>query len=267
MFTSMNRLSEINRKLLRSASLILLCLTSTLAFGWGAEGHEAVAIIAEHHLSPKAKQEIDRLLSLEPGQTLTTVATWADEHRSRDSSSWHYVNFPRNTCEYEESRDCSRGNCVVGAIKSQLQILKSNTSEENRLKALKFLVHFVGDVHQPLHAGYKDDKGGNSYQIQVNGKGGNLHSLWDSGLFKSAHEPVEVFANRLMKTEKIQTINELETNPVLLAKESCQMIKEDGFYPSRKVDDAYLKHYTPIAEKRVLLAGHRLAKILNDTFK
>ena len=125
----------------------------------------------------------------------------------------------------------------------------------------------MGDVHQPLHAGYKDDKGGNAYQIQLNGKGSNLHSLWDSGIFKISHESVDAFANRLIKTEKTHNSNELEINPAVMAKESCQIIKEDGFYPSRKVDDAYLKHYTPIAEKRILLAGHRLAKMLNDTFK
>ena len=267
MFSFSSKFIKRSAKALHGARMLFICLTSTVAFGWGSEGHQTVAAIAEHNLSPKAKQEVNKLLALETGQTLTSIATWADEHRNRATSSWHYVNFPRNSCEYKESRDCPNGNCVVGAIESQLHILSSNAADENRLKALKFLVHFVGDVHQPLHAGYKDDKGGNAYQIQVNGKGSNLHSLWDSGIFKSSHESVDAFANRLIKTEKTHNSNELEINPAVMAKESCQIIKEDGFYPPRKVDDAYLKHYTPIAEKRILLAGHRLAKMLNDSFK
>ena len=258
---------KMTTKALQGIALVFLSLTCTVAFSWGSQGHQTVGIIAEYHLSPKAKQEVNKLLALENGQTLASISTWADEHRNKATSSWHYVNFPRETCNYEESRDCPNGNCVVGAIKSQLQILGSTASDENRLKALKYLVHFIGDIHQPLHAGYKDDKGGNTYQIRANGKGSNLHSLWDSGIFKNTNESVDTFANRLIKAEKNRHLSELETNPAPIAQESCQIIKAEGFYPSRRVDDEYLKIYTPIAEKRILLAGQRLAKILNDTFK
>lgn len=78
-------------------------------------------------------------------------------------ASWHYVNFTRGDCAYDESRDCPDGYCVVGSIKRQLQVLASNAPDDRRLTALKYVVHFVGDVRQPLHAGFLDDKGGNKY--------------------------------------------------------------------------------------------------------
>ena len=163
MFISIFSLHHLIKRNWHCVTTLILSLTCQVAFGWGFLGHQTVAIIAEQNLSPAAKQEVDRLLALESGQTLSSISIWADEHRSRSTGSWHYVNFPRNTCEYEELRDCPNGNCVVAVIKKQLQILELNTSDENRLKALKYLVHFVGDIHQPLHAGYKDDKGGNNY--------------------------------------------------------------------------------------------------------
>jgi len=152
---------------------------------WGSEGHQVIALIAQSQLTPKARGEVDRLLKLEPGATLDSVSTWADEHRNPSTAPWHYVNFPRETCVYEQARDCPDGKCVVGAIERQSKILAFATTDEERLAALKFLVHFVGDVHQPLHAGYLDDKGGNTYQLQAFMRGTNLHALWDTVIIRS----------------------------------------------------------------------------------
>lgn len=90
-----------------------MALVVTNAFGWGKEGHQVVANMAETQLSAKARAEVDRLLALETGATLS-ISTWADEHRSPTTGSWHYVNFPRDTCTYDALRDCPDGNCVVG---------------------------------------------------------------------------------------------------------------------------------------------------------
>lgn len=116
---------------------------------------------------------------------MASVSTWADEVRSRETAAWHYVNPPDGSCSYEPARDCPGGNCVVEAINGQVAILKSRASDAERLVALKWVVHLVGDVHQPLHAGFKGDKGGNRYQVQAFGRGMNLHSLWDGGLIRN----------------------------------------------------------------------------------
>jgi hypothetical protein len=147
------------RAISRSAFTVAIALLVTNAFAWGKEGHQVVASLAETQLSAKARSEVDRLLSLEPGATLQSISTWPDEHRNPATGRWHYVNFPRNTCTYDAGRDCPDGNCVVGAIAKQLEVLASSAPDDARLKALKYVVHFEADVHQPLHTGYADDKG------------------------------------------------------------------------------------------------------------
>ena len=108
-----------------------------------------------------------------------------DENRSRQTAAWHYVNLPQGDCDYVKARDCRDGAWVVEALTAQASILKSNAPDAERPTALKYVVHLVGDVHQPLHAGYASDKGGNTYQVQAFDEGMNLHALWDSGLLNN----------------------------------------------------------------------------------
>ena len=163
---------------------VITLMSSSGAHAWSSEGHQVVARIADKQLTPVARAEVNRLLALEPGETLTTISTWADQHRSPKTGTWHYVNFPRGDCHYVPDRDCPDGNCVVDVIQKQAQILTSGAPDETRLTALKYLVHFVADVHQPLHAGHYDDRGGNTYQLRAFKLGSNLHAVWDSGLIK-----------------------------------------------------------------------------------
>ena len=129
------------------------------ASAWGVDGHRLIGDLAQQQLSPKARAEIGRLLSLEPGATLGSIANWADDHRSAADAPWHYVNLPRNGgCRFEATRDCAQGQCVVAAIDRQAAILGARGADADRLKALKYVVHFVADVHQPLHAGFADDR-------------------------------------------------------------------------------------------------------------
>jgi hypothetical protein len=239
--------------------------TVSFAYGWGNEGHQVVALIAQAKLTAKAMVEVDRLLALEPGETLASISTWADEHRNPSSAPWHYVNFPRGDCIYNEQRDCPDGRCVVAAIKRQLEVLGSAGTDEKKLNALKYLVHFVGDVHQPLHAGYLDDKGGNQYQLQAFLRGSNLHAVWDSGLIKNMNEESGAMALRLQSVPNGVLAADLE--PGHAAQESCAIVSQPGFYPERLVDVSYILQNTPVVEKRLATAGARLAGILNTVFK
>jgi hypothetical protein len=161
-----------------AVAFLLLGSLSVTAHAWGTEGHQVIASLAERQLTPAARAEVNSLLALEPGETLVSISTWADEHRSPQTAAWHYVNFPRDSCTYDANRDCPVGKCVIEAINRQADILRSSAPDEKRLTALKYLVHLVADVHQPLHAGYRDDKGGNLYQLQTFMRGSNLHARW-----------------------------------------------------------------------------------------
>jgi hypothetical protein len=255
-----------SRTLCTAALALLLVLGMPLqAFAWGSEGHQVIANLAQAQLTPKARKEVDRLLALEPGQTMASISTWADEHRNPSSAAWHYVNFPRDSCTYDAERDCPDGRCVVGAIERQLEVLASSAPDEKRLTALKYVVHLVADVHQPLHAGYRDDKGGNTYQLQAFLRGSNLHALWDSGLIRSLNEDVESLTERLRRLNLPTETRDL--NIAHVAEESCRIVALPGFYPQRLVGLEYIERFTPTLEQRLVLAGARLAGLINRAIR
>lgn len=243
-------------------TVVFVCVVALVrtAYAWGSEGHQTVALLAQAQLTPKARIEVERLLALEPGSRLSSVSTWADEHRNPATAAWHYVNFPRGTCEYDSERDCPGGKCVVGAIEAQAKVLGYDASDERRLLALKYLVHFVADVHQPLHAGYQDDRGGNSYQLQAFMRGSNLHAVWDTGLIRSLNESPENLASRLLQLPGDTRLVGLRE----VAEESCRIVGQEGFYPGRLVDTDYIARFKPVVETRLAQAGSRLARILNQ---
>lgn len=264
------------RALFVLCSAWVMCLGDAMA--WGVQGHQVVAAVAQARLSPAARAEANRLLALEPGATLLSVSTWADEQRSPETAPWHYVNFPRGQCAYTPARDCPDGQCVVAAIEQQSQVLRSDAPDGERLVALKYVVHLVADVHQPLHAGHGDDRGGNTYQLPAFLQGSNLHAVWDVWLIRSLHEDVPALAARLGQgrvasaSSAPSTLSEPPGPPAhtaasfsaaRAAEESCQIVAMPGFYPGRLVDADYLDRFKPVLEARLALAGVRLAEVLN----
>jgi hypothetical protein len=245
------------------ASLFIVALVLPQQAGaWGGDGHRIVAEVAERQLSAQAKSEVNRLLAVEPGATMVSVSTWADEHRSPATSAWHYVNLPRGgVCKYEENQSCPDGRCVVGAIERQVAILNSNASDNERLKALKYVIHFIADVHQPLHAGYADDRGGNLYQVRGFDRGTNLHSIWDSGLIANWEGGPSVLLDEVWKLN-ITRLGGLE--PRKWAEESCIIVAEDDFYPNgHKITSEYTVRWSRTLVERLAMAANRLAMVLN----
>ena len=241
----------------------VLSATIQTASAWGNQGHHVIASLALTQLSAMARTEVDHLLAAEPGETLVSISTWADEHRNPTTAAWHYVNFPKGTCTYEPNRDCPGGNCVVAAIEKQLEVLGSTASYEKRLTALKYVVHFVGDVHQPLHAGYAEDRGGDTFQLQAFMKGTNLHALWDVGLIKNLDVSNETLTSALLA----KPVPIKEFSAAGIAEESCRIVGMPGFYPDRKIDATYIDRFKPVMEMRLAAAGARLAWLLNRVFR
>jgi nuclease S1 len=244
---------------------VLLCvvpLFSQSAFSWGEDGHKIVATLAEAQLTPAAKKEVARLLALEPGQTLASISTWADQHRNPTTASWHYVNFPRGDCHYQPERDCPDGKCIVAAIDRQMEVLRTSGDDEKRLTALKYLVHFIGDIHQPLHAGFGDDRGGNRYQLKAFMRGSNLHAVWDSGLINAMQQDNDVIVKSLLIRALPNSQSAFTAQGA--AEESCRVVSQPGFYPDRLVSPEYVDRYTPVMLYQLALAGSRLTKVINS---
>lgn len=260
-------------------ALVLLWLATALALpapalAWSSDGHRIVAEIAQARLSPAARAEVDRLLSGEPDPTLPGVAAWADRLRDskehselgKRSSAWHYVNFHGADCAFDAARDCPGGDCVIGAInRMYLAVADRKRPDAERAQALKFLVHFVGDVHQPLHAGGAGDRGGTRHQVRFDGHGDNLHGIWDDEVLRQDLGPAAYAAELTARPPLAPDPTLRSQTPALdWAVESCRIVHADGFYPAtRKVEDDYLEAQRPIAETRLRQAGARLAALLN----
>ena len=264
----------------RNLLLPLLVAASAAAFApapanaWGAQGHRLVAALAWEDMSAPARAEADRLLALEPGATLPGIAAWADELRGSDpdlgrrSARWHYVNIGEADCHYHAATACPDGDCVVGAIDEQARILADRSRPEaERLQALKFVVHFVGDVHQPLHAGYGHDKGGNTVQVNVDGQGSNLHRLWDSGLLNTRGLDDQEYQARLaLLPLAVPDRPALPPASAQWAEQSCSIAVADGFYPDgARIGTGYVERWLPLAEEQLRRGGIELARLLDAT--
>lgn len=269
----------------RTLSALILLALSGQALAWSKQGHQLVGELAERELEPAALAEVRRLLEGEPNASLAGVSVWADQIRAESrstgnrlgelSSRWHYVNFPGEGCDYQPARDCPDGNCVIGAINAQAAILADRSrSDEDRRNALKFVVHFVGDAHQPMHAGFAHDRGGNSFQVRYRGKalpegqGTNLHGVWDYWILQSAGLDNPEYVQKLLQSPVPADPTLGSLNPALAwTLESCRLIASEQAYPRKPgttLTDAYLDQHRPTAERRIRQAGDRLAKLIND---
>jgi hypothetical protein len=132
------------------------------------------------------------------------------------------------------------------------------------LKALKYLVHFVADVHQPLHAGYRDDRGGNMVQLRFLMQGSNLHALWDRGLLDRLDlDNTALAAAALAQPAVPESGSSTGELAIAMAEESCRIVAQPGFYPQGDPGEAYVARMTPVVLRRLAVAAGRLATILN----
>ncbi len=253
--------------------LLATLLLPALAIAWGPTGHRIVGELAQRQLSPQAAAAVAGLLRDEPDPSLAGVANWADGLRQTDpelgkrTSRWHFVDVAPGSCDYVPTRDCPGDNCVIAAIDNELGVLGDKSQPRAaRLQALKFVVHFIGDVHQPLHSSNRPDRGANDYQISYRGHGTNLHAVWDSLILNGQAPTPGDYAARLAMTPVAASDTQVDAGAAQRwAHESCVAIDGAQLYPSgHTIDDAYLDAHRPLAEQRLRLAGARLAAELNS---
>lgn len=307
-----------------TSSLALLALAALLSahvvVGWGTQGHEVVAGIAAARLTSAAKQAVTSILG---GQTLPDVAMWADNVKRQTAYAWssplHYVDTADQACVYDYNADCFdtktmvKGVCVTAAIlnftrqaqgAAPLGVAPENATLFERLtlnaipkdEAVKFLVHFLGDVHQPLHVGFRGDLGGNSIKVTFFGTSTNLHSVWDTSIISRTIQQdyggsQDKYQSELLRrvspggewysqaTQWAQCNAGSITCTTPMAEESVEAACRSSYQcvssgnkpcPSQKVTsgasltNTYYQQAAPVVDLRVAQGGVRLAALLNQ---
>lgn len=275
---------------MRKPTAILTVLLSACipSFAWGPEGHRVIAEVAEHHLNTAARRQVRELLG---NDDLAAVSTWADDIKERrpETRGWHFVDIPWDAAGFSEPRDCfhpvlglaatatDHSNCVVDRIVIFQQVLADRRkSRAERAEALKFLVHFVGDVHQPLHA-VVEARGGNEIHVtefdrsKCGNSPCNLHAAWDTGLIEHALRlgaPPFGPLNYPLLLENVIEVRNLRArpqgSPEQWANESFRLAHEIWLPDGGAVDEAYYRKNIGVLDERLALAGLRLAALLNQ---
>ncbi len=250
-------------------ALLLLLGSATPLFAWGPKGHDVVAYIAECHLTPRTARAVDRVLK---GHSPVYVANWMDNASHTPeyahTKTWHYKNIdPGHTLE---SMPREPKGDILTALHALVEGLKSRElSAEEEEVALRMLIHLMGDLHCPMHAGRLSDLGGNRHPVRYFGKSSNLHSVWDSSLVESAHRwgytEWQREIDRLSRSEAGQEAERsleewfLETHA--LCSEIYSSTPEGA---NLSYDD--VARYAPLIERQLLRGGLRLARLLNEIY-
>lgn len=265
-----------------SSILLVFCfLFFGSCLGWGKEGHQIIAQIAADNLDNSATSLVTEYIGED---TLQDIAPLPDQYDHTSEGRWsapcHYVNMPSDATQFTMA-DCP-GFCVVKSIQNYTSILQNNENNPTPCDfddgvepcALEFLVHFVGDVHQPLHVGYENDSGGNQIDVSFFGQDGyNLHQCWDTEMIERWDDDV---GDAVTQLEQIMSENPSvvkkyisDMNPIDWANESFQFVRnavynytvEDGV---PQIDQDYYDSHFPIIQQRLIAAGARLGQLLNN---
>jgi hypothetical protein len=253
-----------------SKAICTLIFLPVLAFSWGKTGHRVIGQIAENHLTPKAAAAIRELLGKD---SLAEVANWADEIRSepatwKKADPWHYVNIPDGQT-YEAMDKNPAGDILVALKGFEATLRGSSVASEQRIQALKFLVHLIGDLHQPLHAGKRDDLGGNRVTVHWfrNAESTNLHAVWDDLIIDQEKLSFTEWARFLDQPSGAELKEWQSTHYDTWMQESYKLRDRCyEFKPELPLSYEYVHRSLPIVRQRLLQAGVRLAGTLNAIF-
>lgn len=269
----------------------LLILISHNAFAWGATGHRSVGFIAEQHLSPSTLKKSQEILG---GHSLAYVSTWADEIRSDpkkygNTFNWHWTTWPDEVEQHNAELESKSTGFLLSQVSSQIAVLKNaKSSQAEKAFALKFIVHLMGDVHQPLHVGGSNDQGGNACRVTWHGKPVNLHTVWDSSIIDETKLSYQELAEFASQSRTKQQITQWQSGSLDSWSAESKALRRQ-IYPAEvqaptapvtyltycqkdvapeampKLGYEYSYEFLPVVEERLFQAGVRLAKILNES--
>jgi len=276
------------------ASLLILLALSGLATAWGGLGHQTVAFLASNFVKSETAAFFQNVLSDDTPEYLANVATWADSYRyttaGRFSAPFHFIDAidnPPSACGVSYSRDCGKTGCIVGAIQNYTsRVLDTELAASERSMAAKFVVHFLGDIHQPLHDEHLD-RGGNSINVTFEGVVTNLHSIWDTNMpekliggYSLVH--AQSWAATLTASIKAGAykagaaswligikLSDPVDSSLIWAKEAnnliCSTVLSEGKegVAGKELSGAYYEAAVPVIELQIARAGYRLATWLD----
>jgi len=244
------------------------------ALSWGSHGHSIIAEIAQRRLHPQTLAQVENLLG--GAVSLASIASWADDiiPQRPETFYWHFVNIPYDATDYVPSRDCRptpKGDCIINAIARSRALLQNRSApSRQRAEALKFLVHFIGDVHQPLHDINRDDEGGNKVAVTFFDVPMPLHAVWDIGIIEKRTydwgQYVTILENDWLRGKDIRALARGDPVDWALAAHAAAVNVAYVLPDDRKLGDAYYQRSLPTVNQQLALAGIRLARLLNDAF-
>ncbi len=272
-------LSRLRSRRLAAALLLVFCTRQSWA--WGREGHRLTALVAEHYLTPAAQAQVKELLGRE---TLAGVAPWADEYRVAhpETGKWHYVDIPKDASKYNRDRDCPASvteptspwrDCVTDRILYFEGLLGDESLPRNqRAEALKFLVHFIGDIHQPFHA-LGDDRGGNNIRVnflgfpQCGSFNCNLHGVWDESLIEQRGLSEEKYTALLLQEIQDNHWEKMSGGTPSTWADVSHHYAVEAYAPNGALlAHDYVAEEDKVVDAELALGGLRLAHVLNRIF-
>ena len=235
---------------------------------WWDLGHRIVARLADLRLTPHTRDAVRDILD---GQSMADASVWADNIKNyrHDADPLHYVNIPLHATAYAPSKHCPNGRCIIAAIERDQRVLADPaTSRDDRAEALRFLIHFMGDLHQPLHDADNSDRGGNQREVTFLGHATNLHKVWDGELIDSSAGDQEEYYGYLRRRMGSFDLAALERGTVVdWAMEGHRIAVENAYgrIPrGERIGRAYVDANRPVIDRQLIAAGVRLAKVLNE---
>jgi hypothetical protein len=258
----------------RDIFIAVACVAITLgipqgAFAWGREGHEVIVIVAEHYMRPETASRMRELLAPEGPEE---ASVWADEYRRdhRETGPWHYINIPLADSKIDMARECANGDCVIAKTEQFLAVLKDPKADKDaKGQALRFVIHFVGDMHQPLHVADNGDRGGNTRHVIFGGHPDNLHWVWDSGLFQHiTNNPAalaEELESRITPRDQAEWQRGSIEDWVMEGHRLAQTVAygDLGNENPAPINPVYEREADPVIELQLEKAGVRLAYLLD----
>ncbi len=260
--------------MVRIVLAFLLLLPPVPAMAWGAQGHEIITTIAAHQLTARARAQVAQLLG--GPAMLIHDSNWADEVRDQrpETGPWHYVDIPLRAPHYAPARDCPTGQCVVAQIvRARQTVADLRQPHARRAEALRFLIHFVADLHQPLHAADNGDRGGNEIRINLDGQRTNLHQLWDTRIVEAMGRNTAQIAVGIASAVSSQQRKSWQAGTPAAWADESHRIARDRVYPmvqgrrSLRLPAGYLRAEMPATRQQLAKAGMRLARLLNTTLR
>ena len=249
------------------ALILTGCLVFTQSFGWGVTGHRAIGLVAEKHLSAKAKKKLKLLMGQE---SLAMISTWMDEVRSDSTynytADWHWVTIETGK-NYSDSPKNPNGDVIMTLERLVMELKSKKLDRKKEIEYVKMIVHLVGDIHQPLHVGCCDDRGGNSVKVKWFRNETNLHSVWDSNMIDDTKLSYTELAGALEEptTEVLTQWQKASVRD--WAAESMTYRKQVYAVGDGNLSFKYSYKNLDSVKLRLVQAGIRLAGVLNEIYK